>query len=42
MTYSTVARDPVTGQLGVGVASRVLAVGALCPWVEPGVGAVAT
>jgi uncharacterized Ntn-hydrolase superfamily protein len=42
VTYSIVARDPDTGQLGVGVASRVLAVGALCPWGEPGVGAVAT
>jgi uncharacterized Ntn-hydrolase superfamily protein len=42
VTYSIVARDPETGELGVGVASRVLAVGALCPWAEPGVGAVAT
>lgn len=42
MTFSIVARDPQTGELGVGVASRVLAVGALCPWLEPGVGAVAT
>jgi len=42
VTYSIVARDPETGQLGVGVASRVLAVGALCPWIESGVGAVAT
>lgn len=42
MTYSIVARDPAAGQLGVGVASHVLAVGAVCPWVEPGVGAVAT
>lgn len=42
MTYSIVARDRETGQLGVGVASHVLAVGAVCPWVEPGLGAVVT
>lgn len=42
MTFSIVAHDPDTGQLGVGIASRVLAVGALGPWAEAGVGAVAT
>jgi uncharacterized Ntn-hydrolase superfamily protein len=42
VTYSIVARDPETGQLGVAVASRVLAIGALCPWIEAGVGVVAT
>jgi uncharacterized Ntn-hydrolase superfamily protein len=42
MTYSIVARDPLTGELGVAVQTRWLAVGAGVPWVEPGVGAVAT
>lgn len=42
MTFSVVAHDPATGELGVGVASRVLAVGRAVPWVRPGVGAVAT
>lgn len=41
-TFSIVARDPATGELGVGVASRFLAVGAVVPWAEAGVGAVAT
>lgn len=42
MTFSIVARDEHTGQLGVAVQSHWFAVGALCPWVEAGVGAVAT
>jgi uncharacterized Ntn-hydrolase superfamily protein len=42
MTYSIVARDPATGELGVGVQTRFFGVGAVVPWVEPGVGAVAT
>jgi uncharacterized Ntn-hydrolase superfamily protein len=42
VTYSIVARDPVTGDLGVAVQSRWPAVGAGVAWVEPGVGAVAT
>jgi uncharacterized Ntn-hydrolase superfamily protein len=42
MTYSIVARDPATGDLGVAVQSRWFAVGAGVAWVEPGVGAVAT
>ncbi len=41
-TFSIVARDPATGQLGVGVQSHWLACGAAVPWAEPGVGAVAT
>ena len=41
-TYSVVARDPVTGQLGVGVQSRAFAAGRIVPWARPGVGAVAT
>lgn len=42
MTYSIVARDPDTGQLGVAVQSHAPAVGSLCPFAQAGVGAVAT
>jgi uncharacterized Ntn-hydrolase superfamily protein len=42
MTYSLVARDPETGELGVAVQSHFFAVGPIVPWAEPGVGAVAT
>ena len=42
MTFSIVGRDPRTGDLGVAVASKFLAVGALVPFVRGGVGAVAT
>jgi len=41
-TYSIVARDSVTGQLGVAVQSHWFSVGSLVPWAEAGVGAVAT
>jgi len=41
-TYSIVARDPATGQLGVAVQSHWFQVGAVVAWAEPGVGAVAT
>lgn len=41
-TYSIVARDPDTGQLGVAVQSHWFSVGSVVPWVEAGVGAVAT
>jgi uncharacterized Ntn-hydrolase superfamily protein len=41
-TYSIVARDPMTGELGVAVQSHWFAVGPIVPWVRPGVGAVAT
>jgi uncharacterized Ntn-hydrolase superfamily protein len=41
-TYSIVARDPVTGMLGVAVQSHWFSVGPIVPWAEPGVGAVAT
>ena len=41
-TYSIVARDPDTGQLGVAVQSHWFSVGALVAWAEAGVGAVAT
>jgi uncharacterized Ntn-hydrolase superfamily protein len=42
MTFSVVARDPGTGQLGVAVATCTLAVGRAAPWARAGVGAVAT
>jgi uncharacterized Ntn-hydrolase superfamily protein len=41
-TYSIVARDPATGQLGVAVQSHWFSVGPIVPWAEAGVGAVAT
>lgn len=41
-TYSIVARDHKTGQLGIGVQSHAFACGAIVPWAEAGVGAVAT
>lgn len=41
-TFSIVARDSVTGDIGVAVQSHYFAVGPIVPWAEPGVGAVAT
>ena len=41
-TYSIVARDSTTGQLGVAVQSHWFSVGSVVPFAEPGVGAVAT
>ena len=41
-TYSIVAYDKENGQIGVAVQSHWFSVGALVPWAEPGVGAVAT
>ncbi len=41
-TYSIVARDPVTGEMGVAVQSHWFSVGPIVPWAEAGVGAVAT
>jgi uncharacterized Ntn-hydrolase superfamily protein len=41
MTYSIVARDEASGELGVAVQSRAFGVG-MCAWALPGVGAVAT
>jgi len=41
-TFSIVAVDPKTGDLGVAVASKVLAVGAIVPYAQGGVGAIAT
>jgi uncharacterized Ntn-hydrolase superfamily protein len=42
MTYSIVARDPQTGQIGVAVQSHYFSVGSSVSWAEAGVGAVAT
>ncbi|MBS1891376.1 MAG: DUF1028 domain-containing protein [Actinobacteria bacterium] len=42
MTYSIIALDPETRELGVAVQSHYFSVGGLVPWAEPGVGAVAT
>jgi len=42
VTFSIVARDPLTGDLGIAVASKFLAVGAVVPHATAGVGAVAT
>jgi uncharacterized Ntn-hydrolase superfamily protein len=42
MTYSIVARDPETGRFGIAVQSHYLGVGPVVPWLEAGVGAVAT
>jgi uncharacterized Ntn-hydrolase superfamily protein len=41
-TYSIVASDPDTGQLGVAVQSHYFSVGSVVTWAEAGVGAVAT
>lgn len=41
-TYSIVAFDKSTGELGVAVQSHWFSVGSVVPWVEAGVGAVAT
>ena len=41
-TFSIVAIDPNTGEMGIAVASRYFSVGAVVPWAEAEVGAVAT
>lgn len=41
-TYSIVARDPQTGEMGVAVQSHWFSVGQIVPWAEAGVGAIAT
>src|SRR5436190_80143 len=41
-TFSIVAYDPETKELGVAVQSKFLAVGSVVPWAKAGVGAVAT
>ena len=40
MTFSVLARDPETGDLGIAVSSCILAVGRAVPSVRPGVGVV--
>ena len=42
MTFSIIGRCPESGQLGFSISSSSIAVGARCPWVRAGVGAVAT
>ncbi|HTM84141.1 MAG TPA: DUF1028 domain-containing protein, partial [Mycobacterium sp.] len=42
VTYSIVARDPATGELGIGAQSHFFGVGRLVGWGEAGVGVVAT
>lgn len=42
MTWSIVAHDPVTGAFAVAVTTCAFAVGASCPFVRPGIGAVST
>jgi uncharacterized Ntn-hydrolase superfamily protein len=41
-TFSIVARDPDTGDLGVAVQSKFFGVGSVVPWAKAGIGAVAT
>ncbi|MDR3401537.1 MAG: DUF1028 domain-containing protein [Chthoniobacter sp.] len=41
-TFSVVAFDPATGELGVAVESKYFGVGSVVPWAKAGVGAVAT
>jgi len=41
-TYSIVAHDPATGQMGVAVQSHWFSVGSIVSWAEAGVGAIAT
>src|SRR6266850_4500321 len=42
MTWSIIARDSSTGQIGIAVATRFFAVGARVPHIAPGIGGVAT
>lgn len=41
-TFSLVGRDPATGEMGIVVASKYLAVGSAVPWADARVGAIAT
>src|SRR3712207_7774728 len=41
-SFSIVAADPATGEVGVAVQSKYFSVGLVVPWAEAGVGAVAT
>jgi uncharacterized Ntn-hydrolase superfamily protein len=42
MTWSIIARDDVTGQIGIAVATRFFAVGARVPHIAAGIGGIAT
>jgi uncharacterized Ntn-hydrolase superfamily protein len=42
MTWSIIARDELTGQFGIAVATRFFAVGARVPYIAAGLGAIAT
>ena len=42
MTFSIAARCAETGQLGIAISSSSIAVGARCPWLQAGVGAVSS
>ena len=42
MTFSIVARCADSGQFGIAISSSSIAVGARCPWLRPGVGAVSS
>lgn len=42
MTFSIAALCPESGQLGIALSSSSIAVGARCPWLQPGVGAVSS
>ena len=42
MTWSIIARDPLTGQIGIAVATKFFAVGARVPHIAAGFGGVAT
>lgn len=42
MTFSIVGRCVETGQLGIAISSSSIAVGARCPWLRAGVGAVSS
>src|SRR5437867_2027454 len=42
MTYSIVALVPATGELGIAVQSRYFAAGRSVPWIEAGVGVIAS
>ncbi|HLI96938.1 MAG TPA: DUF1028 domain-containing protein [Candidatus Baltobacteraceae bacterium] len=42
MTFSIVAADPQSGEVGIAVESKFLSVGAVVPWVRAGAGAIAT
>jgi uncharacterized Ntn-hydrolase superfamily protein len=42
MTWSIIAKDSATGEIGIAVATKFFAVGALVPHVAPGIGGIAT